>query len=581
MQNDLKHTAPGGNAAVSSHAATSSAPTPPQPSRMRSPAPPLRKNPPSAPDAPDDSTQTLAAHDGVPSQVAPALDVGLLLPTTDKQQPHATPFEGLSMPLKPWWPKLAPLFRSGVLAFVVGRSDDRPYLLCRGSGNAYLIEINRQSSAMHDLLRLCASSERGDSPTRRNAEEAIDVLASYDHEYGERRNTYYRVAPHPDGGIAIDLGDTARTQVWIKPGHVQLVQMGSCLPFLRPKSMWSLVMPADCGEVDRIYQYIPRDPPTALLIIAWITYTIAHPKQDASMYVILVLLGGEGSGKTSLSKRLQRLIDPTAMGVQTFPRNVQDLAVALRSSHLVIYDNIRTISPQMSDALCVSSTGGMLTGRKLYTDDGQAILNLHGPVMLNGIHAPIEQPDLAQRCLMIRLPQMAHSDRLPDDVLTAQFEADLPYIMRGLYDLIAEILKHLPTVKVTVPTRMMGFSRWIAAIEKVNGIRAGLYQSIYHDAVSEAQLDAVMDNPIGEALVALMARERCGTWTGTPTELLNDLEEFADRRVQRTRDWPNSPIALSKRLQALHTALAAQGISVQTSRGKTRLITIKKTGENQ
>ena len=59
---------------------------------------------------------------------------------------------------------------------------------------------------MHDLLRLCASSERGDSPTRRNAEEAIDVLASYDHEYGERRNTYYRVAPHPDGGIAIDLG---------------------------------------------------------------------------------------------------------------------------------------------------------------------------------------------------------------------------------------------------------------------------------------------------------------------------------------------------------------------------------------
>ena len=134
MQNDLKHTAPGGNAAVSSHAATSSAPTPPQPPRMRSPAPPLRKNPPSAPDAPDDSTQTHAAHDGVPSQVAPALDVGLLLPTTDKQLPHATPFEGLSMPLKPWWPKLAPLFRSGVLAFVVGRSDDRPYLLCRGSG---------------------------------------------------------------------------------------------------------------------------------------------------------------------------------------------------------------------------------------------------------------------------------------------------------------------------------------------------------------------------------------------------------------------------------------------------------------
>jgi hypothetical protein len=482
--------------------------------------------------------------------------------------------------LKPWWSTLGPLLQSGALKFIVSLSDGKSYLQCRARGNAQFIEISRQSPGMNELLRLCLSAER-EGPSKRNVEEAIDELDSYAQVYGERTDTFYRVAPHPDGGIVIDIGNQDRTQVWIKPGCVQIIETDSNIPFCRTKHMLPLTMPADCGEVDRIYQYIPRDPPTALLIIAWITYTIAHPKEDASKYVILVLLGGEGSGKTSLSKRLQRLIDPTAMGVQTFPRNVQDLAVALRSSHLVIYDNIRTISPQMSDALCVSSTGGMLTGRKLYTDDGQATLNLHGPVILNGIHASIEQPDLAQRCLMVRLPQMAHGDRLPDDVLTAQFEADLPYIMRGLYDLIAEILKHLPTVKVTVPTRMMGFSRWIAAIEKVHGMRPGLYQSIYHDAVSEAQLDAVMDNPIGEALVALMARERCGSWTGTPTELLNDHEEFADRRVQRTRDWPNSPIALSKRLQALHTALAAQGISVQTSRGKTRLITIKKTGEEQ
>jgi hypothetical protein len=151
--------------------------------------------------------------------------------------------------------------------------------------------------------------------------------------------------------------------------------------------------------------------------------------------------------------------------------------------------------------------------------------------------------------------------------------------LRGLYDLIAEILKHLPTVEVTVPTRMMGFSRWIGAIEKVHGMRAGLYQDVYHKAVREAQLDAVMDNPVGEAVIELIAREANGIWSGTPTELLTELEEIADRRVFRTRDWPSNTIALSKRLQSLQVALSAQGISVHTSRGRTRLITIKKTGE--
>lgn len=556
--------------------AACSTPLPPKPPGLKQvPAPPLRKSPHSAPDAPDDSTLTHAPHGLAAHQSVLTLDADPLLPTTGTQQPPTTPFEGLSMSLKPWWPKLAPHFRSGVLGFVVGRNDDKPYLLRRGSGNACLIEINRQSTAMHELLRLCVSSEGGDGPTKRNVEEAIDVLASYAQEYGQRMDTFYRVAPHPDGGVAIDLGDTARTQVWIKPGHVEIVTRGSSLPIRRSKSMQALSTPADIGEINRLNQYVKVDPMNLVVIKAWITYTIAHPKQDASKYVILVLQGGEGSGKTSLSKILQRLIDPTAMGVRAFPRNVQDLALATQASHLVIFDNIRSISPQMSDALCMSSTGGSLSTRKLYTDDGQANLSLHGAVILNGIHAQIDQPDLAQRCLPIRLKPMSHQDRLPDGVLAAQFEADLPYIMRGLYDLIAKILTHLPSAKATLPTRMMGFSHWLAAMEKALGAPTEAFQDVYQDAISEAQLDAVMDNPVGEAVLDLLARESTGVWSGTPTALLDELEGITDRRVLRTRDWPSNPIALSKRLQTLQVALSAQGISVQTSRGKSRQITLK------
>lgn len=314
---------PGAQPATSQTASSS-----PQPASLRRPPPPpLRKNSPHTPDAPDDSTKTLPSQGVDVRQVPHVADP--LDPTPAPRESESKARETICSFLQYYWAKLVALLMAGSLKFILGRSDNRPYLLCRGIGNAYVIEINRQSSAMIDLLRRCVTSNRGEGPTRRHVEEAIEVLASYAQEYGERIDTFYRVAPHPDVGIVIDIGDPDRTQAWIKPGCVQMIQMGSGLPFLRPKTMWPLAMPADRGDIDRFNQYIPSDPPTALLFIAWVTYTIAHPKQDASKYLILVLLGGEGSGKTSLSKRLQRLVDPTAMGVQTFPRNVQDLAVAL------------------------------------------------------------------------------------------------------------------------------------------------------------------------------------------------------------------------------------------------------------
>lgn len=551
---------------------------PPQDPNLRPSAPSLRKNSPSAPDAPDDSTQTHAAQGTELCRVATQPVIDLLDPTPVADESESSVLARLCSVLQQCWATLVALLMAGSLRFVISRSDEKPYLMYSGGSNALLIPIDRQSPAIYSLLRQCAGTQR-EGTTRRQMDECVEDLAAHAQVYGERMDTFYRLAPLPDGGIAIDIGDTARTQVWIKPGYVEIVTRGSILPFRRSKSMQPLAIPANCGVIDRLKKYIKAHPTSVVLLIAWITYTIAHPKQESNKYVILVLQGGEGSGKTSLCKIFQRLIDPSAVSVRSFPRNIQDLAVAIHSSHLAIFDNIRSVPPPMSDALCMSSTGGSLSGRKLYTDDVQASQSLHGAVILNGIHAHIEQPDLAQRTLPVRLVPMPHEDRLPDDVLAAQFEDDLPYIMRGLYDLIAEILKHLPTVEVTHPTRMMGFSRWLAAMERAYDEPIGVYQDLYQHAIREAQLDAVMDNPVGEAVLDLLARDPKGIWVGTPTELLNDLEKIADRRVLRTRDWPSNPIALSKRLQTLQVALNAQGVSVQTSRGKSRLITLKATGE--
>ena len=548
---------------------------PPSAGQVKIPrAPELKKNLLRAPDAPDDSTKTHACHGNAPRQVAPSP-----VAPDDSTQENQEALKRLMASLRPFYPELAILIGQGGVKFAIGQGDGKPYLIRTTEGHSFLIEISMDSAEMRALLRSCANPN-GKGPTRRMEEDIIGLLANHAAVHGVSINTFYRYAPLKDVmGVVIDLGDKSGTQVVITADGVKVAPSCSDIHFRRAKSMLPLPKPAEHGDITLLDPYLPKDPTQNRLLLAFVTYTIAHSKQDTTKYVHLVLQGNEGSGKTLLSKLLSRLIDPSTLGLRSFARNIQDLAVAAQLAHLLTFDNIRAISQAMSDALCICSTGGSITARKLYTDDGQVGLNLHCAVVMNGIEATIDQPDLAQRCLTIRLAPMLDTERLPDDVLNAQFEADQPSIMRGLYELIAKILKHLPTTEVTIPTRMLAFSRWLAALEQVDGVPQGQYQLAYRNVVSAAQLDAVMENPLGEALVEMMAFEPSGVWSGTPTQLLALLEHMTDQRIRRSRDWPNTPIALSKRLQSLQTALAAQGISVQASRGKTRIITFKVTGE--
>ena len=67
-----------------------------------------------------------------------------------------------------------------------------------------------------------------------------------------------------------------------------------------------------------------------------------------------------------------------------------------------------------------------------------------------------------------------------------------------------------------------------------------------------------------------------GGWSGTPAELLDELEDVVSKRTLYSRGWPQTASALSKRLKSLQAALRRQGIEVTFSRGKYRTITIRR-----
>ena len=456
---------------------------------------------------------------------------------------------------------------------LVRTGTGRKFAVIREHGS--LIALSIRSKKLNALITEHAQRE---GTVLRKAEivEINDTLEAFAERYGEVVAVWLRVAPF-ENGIEIDIGDDQHTRVRITAGRVEIVSGGSDTIFCRTPNTKAMKTPAQAGNWRLLEKYLNISPSDKVLLVAWITYTLAHAKLDSSKYVILVLNGNEGSGKTSLAKNvLIRIIDPSELGVQVFPHNAKDLAIAGQNSHILCFDNLRGFRNNMADMLCIAATGGTITTRQLYTDDDQQAIRLHVALVLNGIHSFIRTPDLSQRCLAIQLIALDKAKRRSESEILRELDKDLPAIMRGLFDLIAAIFLHLPKVEVTNPERMIEFVTWLGAMEMANGVPAGIYQGLYSHALQQGQLDTLMDNPLAAEIIGFMDELRGDSWSGTPSDFLIELRGRVSRGTEYSREWPQNPIALSKRIAGLQAGLLSQGVRIELSRGKNRTVTLTK-----
>ena len=448
----------------------------------------------------------------------------------------------------------------------------------KDEANYYALVVG--SSRANNLIR--ENAQKFGIPLRnKEVFEFNEILKSRAEKSGKRMNTWNRVAPTQDG-VEIDLGDEKLTRVLIKAGKVEIIITGSETLFMRSKLSKSMVMPAEVGDIKLLHKYLNMHPVSKLLLIGWLTYILAHPKISTSKYPILLLNGSEGTGKSFLCNHIILvLLDPSVVGLQMMPNNLKDLAIASQNSHVLAFDNIREIKPYMSDILCVASTGGAMTTRQLYSDSDMQLIHLHVALVLNGIYSFVSQPDLAQRCLPLQLTAINENMRKSEVEMVRGLQEDLPAILRGLFDLIANIFTHLPSAEVTNPERMIDFVKWLAAMEQVNGAPAGVYQAVYSDALNQCRLDALQDSLLASAVLDFAKNYLDEIWSGTPNSFLQELNKQATPSIQRSRDWPQNAIALSKRLIPLQASLLTQGITIEFSRGKNRTITINVTGDKK
>ena len=372
----------------------------------------------------------------------------------------------------------------------------------------------------------------------------------------------------------VDLGDPSGRAVRIDEQGWE-IDYRPGIRFRRPDGVLPMPKPARDGSIDLLRPYLNLCEPDFRLLIAWLTAAF----RPVGPYPILVLRGESGAGKSTAAKLIRRLIDPQACALLPRPRNTRELVNTAANGWLMAYDDARVITDRFSESLCLLSDGGGRTsGARLFHND-HGVIQGQRPVVIIGNDNLLRRAVLRARCLYLRLPRIDLFSRRPEPAYWASFEHDHPRILGALFDAVAGGFRERPALDLAAVPRMADFAFWGEAVGRGLGWGPGVFLSIYDDNHREAVEDAVGDSAVGDAVLKLT--QRATPWSGTVTELRNELKTIVGRKVAPTPRWLRSTISLSSRLRRIESRLRKSGLSIGIERkGRQNLITLANMGDH-
>jgi hypothetical protein len=407
----------------------------------------------------------------------------------------------------------------------------------------------------------------GKAPGAQAVQDALGVLEARAQFEGQEQEVHVRVA-HTDGAIYIDLCDDQWRAGKIT-SHGWQVVADPPVKFRRSKGMASLSVPQRGGSLIELRRFLNVKSEGCWRLFVAILVAAFSP----GPYPILALQGEQGSAKTTAARLLKALLDPGTTPLRSIPKEVRDLMIAANNSWCLTFDNLSGLPDWLADAFCRLSTGGGFGTRELYTDAEECLFESMRPVTLNGITSLVTKQDLADRAVIIDLPQIDDKDRLPEKVFWQEFEKARPRILGALLDAVVSSLANHDRVRLAALPRMADFAIWVTAAEPALGWPAGSFLKAYtgnRSAVVEQSLEA---DQVAVAVRLLLAGQ--DSWEGNASALLEALETLIPESTRRSKPWPKAAHVLSNRLKRASTFLRKVGLEVEFSKSGDRKITIR------
>ena len=276
-------------------------------------------------------------------------------------------------------------------------------------------------------------------------------------------------------------------------------------------------------------------------------------------YVVLELVGEQGSAKSKTQDVLRDFIDPNQVNLRAKPKNRESLFVSAENSHLISYENLSYLQPELQDAFCTLATGGGFADRTLYTNKEETIIDVKRPVVLNGISVLVTAQDLLDRTIHIDMPRIVN--RKTEKQIEKEISENKGLIWAGLLDLLADALKILPSVQIgqeALP-RMADFALLGEALYRSLGKDEGNFLADYEANRYQGVHRTINSSPVVSKLIDFIDNSENKEFKGTIGDLfkvLNDMSRHEDA-------WPKTARNLGSILRRMAPSLRTLGYEVE------------------
>lgn len=371
----------------------------------------------------------------------------------------------------------------------------------------------------------------------KDAANTLEARARYN---SPKKQVFRRVAWQGDR-IYIDLADDQWRVIEIDTNGWRVLDRAPIM-FIRGTGIGALPVPVE-GNLVTLAQMLNIRPEDFPLVAGWLLMAAS----GHGPYPVLVVQGEHGSGKSSFTRIVRNLIDPSVVPLRGLTNDTRDLVVTATNNHVIVLDNLSGLSPELSDIICRFATGGGFAERKLYTNNEELVVNIQRPVILNGIDEIATRGDLMDRAVIIHLPVIPDGARVADSDAQRRFEVMHPSLLGGLCTALSHALREMPNVWLPKMPRMADFVIWVTAAEGAFGWDSGTFMRSYQ-ANRDVGMDAALDAaPFAEAVIHFIEVRQ--QWRGTATDLLNVLEPIVPDRTKKAADWPKSGKGVSNALK--------------------------------
>lgn len=393
---------------------------------------------------------------------------------------------------------------------------------------------------------------------------------------------HLRVAPlgkRPEDGLVLDLGRADGLVVTITRNGWKVAPAAKGQPLFRRSQLTQpLPVPVGGGSLKELRKLLNVTDESWPLMVSWLVSGlvpgIPHP--------LLFLSGEQGTAKSTATKMLVQLLDPSAAPARSTPKDPDDWATAAVGSWVVGLDNLSRIPEWLSDAMCRAATGDANVKRTLYSDSDVTVQEFRRVLIVNGIDVGTLRGDLADRMIPVHLDRI--TQRRTETALWEAYDEAHPRILGALLDLLVATLNKLPAIRdaadrgeIPLP-RMADYGLIMAALDEVYGVPEKSILRDYLQQRTELAEEVVESNQVATQLLQFMKRmparpaDGLQFWEGLTAELLDELTS----QIGMTNDkWPRTPGALSGRITRVASDLAKLGVDItRTKSNGKRILTI-------